>query len=143
MGQYFHITYGHPPSHFKPSLDYAGHLMQSESEVSQSCLTLCDLMNCSPPGSSVHGIFQARVLEWGAIVLSMQSSSGTHRVFVTVLRRKWQPTPVLLALKIPWTEELGAGYYPWGLKESGTTERLHFTSLHLTEDRCHRQIRII
>ena len=30
-----------------------------------------------------------------------------------------------LALKIPWTEELGAGYYPWGLKESGTTERLH------------------
>ena len=32
-----------------------------------------------------------------------------------------------LALKIPWTEELGAGYYPWGHKESGTTERLHFT----------------
>ena len=37
-------------------------------------------------------------------------------------RRKWQPTPVLLALKIPWTEELGAGYYPWGHKELGTTE---------------------
>ena len=33
-----------------------------------------------------------------------------------------------LALKFPWTEELGAGYYPWGCKESGTTERLHFTS---------------
>ena len=32
-----------------------------------------------------------------------------------------------LALKIPWTEELGAGYYPWGRKESGTTERLHFS----------------
>ena len=32
-----------------------------------------------------------------------------------------------LALKILWTEELGAGYYPWGRKESGTTERLHFT----------------
>ena len=32
-----------------------------------------------------------------------------------------------LALKIPWTEELGAGYYPWGRKESGTTEQLHFT----------------
>ena len=31
-----------------------------------------------------------------------------------------------LALKIPWTEELSAGYYPWGRKESGTTERLHF-----------------
>ena len=34
-----------------------------------------------------------------------------------------------LALKIPWTEELGAGYYPWGHKESGTTERLHFITL--------------
>ena len=34
-----------------------------------------------------------------------------------------------LALKIPWTEELGAGYYPWGRKELGTTEQLHFTSL--------------
>ena len=36
-----------------------------------------------------------------------------------------------LALKIPWTEELGAGYYPWGCKESGTTERLHFTLVSL------------
>ena len=35
-----------------------------------------------------------------------------------------------LALKIPWTEELGAGYYPWGCKELGTTERLHFLSLN-------------
>ena len=37
------------------------------SEVTQSCPILCDTMVCSPPGSSVHGIFQARVLEWGAI----------------------------------------------------------------------------
>ena len=36
----------------------------------QSCLTLSDPMDCSPPGSSVHGIFQARVLEWGAIAFS-------------------------------------------------------------------------
>ena len=36
----------------------------------QSCLTLCDPMNCSPPGSSLHEIFQARVLEWGAIAFS-------------------------------------------------------------------------
>ena len=36
----------------------------------QSCLTLRDRMDCSPPGSSVHGIFQARVLEWGAIAFS-------------------------------------------------------------------------
>ena len=43
--------------------------VKSESEVAQSCPTLSDLMDCSPPGSSVHGIFQARVLEWGAIAL--------------------------------------------------------------------------
>ena len=44
--------------------------MKSESEVAQSCPTLSDPMDYSPPGSSVHGIFQARVLEWGAIALS-------------------------------------------------------------------------
>ena len=41
-----------------------------ESEVTQSCPTLCDPMDSSLPGSSVHGIFQARVLEWGAIAFS-------------------------------------------------------------------------
>ena len=41
--------------------------MKSESEVTQSCPTLSDPMECSLPGSSIHGIFQARVLEWGAI----------------------------------------------------------------------------
>ena len=41
-----------------------------ESEVTQSCPTLSDPMDCSPPGSSVHGIFQARVLDWGAIAYS-------------------------------------------------------------------------
>ena len=44
--------------------------MKSESEVAQSCPTLCDPMDFSPPGSSVHGIVQARVLEWGAIAFS-------------------------------------------------------------------------
>ena len=44
--------------------------VKSESEVAQSCLTLSDPMDCNPPGSSVHGIFQARVLEWGAIAFS-------------------------------------------------------------------------
>ena len=39
-------------------------------EVSQSCLTLCDPGDCSPPGSSVHGILQARILEWVAISFS-------------------------------------------------------------------------
>ena len=43
---------------------------ESESELAQSCPTLCDPIDSSPPGSSVHGIFQARVLEWGAIAFS-------------------------------------------------------------------------
>ena len=42
--------------------------------VAQSCLTLCDPMDCSPPGSSVHGIFQARILKWIAIPFSKGSS---------------------------------------------------------------------
>ena len=44
--------------------------VKSESEVAQLCLTLRDSMDCSLPGSSVHGIFQARVLEWVAIAIS-------------------------------------------------------------------------
>ena len=44
--------------------------VKSESEVAQSCPTLSDSIDCSLPGSSVHGIFQARVLEWGAIAFS-------------------------------------------------------------------------
>ena len=44
--------------------------VKSESEVTQACPTLSDPMDCSLPGSSIHGIFQARVLEWGAIAFS-------------------------------------------------------------------------
>ena len=44
--------------------------VKSESEVTQSCLTLSNPLDCSLPGSSVRGIFQARVLEWGAIAFS-------------------------------------------------------------------------
>ena len=60
-----------------------------ESEVSQSCLTLCDPMDCSLPDSSVHGIFQARVLEWIAISVSRGSSQPRDRTRVscTVGRR--------------------------------------------------------
>ena len=44
--------------------------VKSEREVAQTCLTLSDPMDCSLPDSSVHGIFQARILEWGAIAFS-------------------------------------------------------------------------
>ena len=53
--------------------------VKSESEVALSCPTLSDPMDCSLPGSSVHGIFQARVLEWGAIALGVPLG-GTRRV---------------------------------------------------------------
>ena len=47
---------------------------KKESEVAQLCLTLCEPMDCSPPGWSSHGIFQARILEWVAISFSRGSS---------------------------------------------------------------------
>ena len=50
-----------------------------ESEVVQSCLILCDPVDCSPPGSSIHGILQARILEWVAISFSRRSSQPRDR----------------------------------------------------------------
>ena len=57
--------------------------VKSEREVAQSCPTLSDPMDCNPPGSSIHGIFQARVLEWGAIAFSTTSALQEY---------KWSPT---------------------------------------------------
>ena len=55
------------------SLNVFVYISESESEVAQLCMTLCDPMDCSLPGSSVHGIFQARILEWVAISFSRRS----------------------------------------------------------------------
>ena len=57
---------------------------KKESEVAQSCLTLCDPMDCSLPGSSVHGILQARILEWVAISFSRGSSRTRDRTQVSL-----------------------------------------------------------
>ena len=57
--------------------------VKNESEVIQACLTLIDPMDCSPPGSSVHGIFQASVLEWGAIAFS---ASISKRLIIFLLK---------------------------------------------------------
>ena len=54
--------------------------VKRESEVAQLCLTLSDPMDCSPPGSSIHGIFQARVLEWGAIAFSI-TNKRSYQMF--------------------------------------------------------------
>ena len=60
--------------------------VKSESEVAQSYPTLSNPMDCSPPGSSVHGIFQARVLEWGAITFS-----NTHICNYIYIAVYWEP----------------------------------------------------
>ena len=52
--------------------------VKSETEIAQSCLTLSDPMDYSLPGSSVHGILQARVLEWVAIAFSKDSGVGSY-----------------------------------------------------------------
>ena len=57
-------------------------------EVAQSCPTLCDPMDCSLPGSSFHGIFQARVLEWGAIAFS--GISQAEKVFTLNERKEFK-----------------------------------------------------
>ena len=58
--------------------------VKSESEVAQSCPTLSNPMDCSLPGSSVHGIFQARVLEWGAIAFSVWNQLSTNKCCLLV-----------------------------------------------------------
>ena len=61
--------------------------VKSESEVAQSCLTLSDPMDYSLPGSFIHGIFQARVLEWGAIAFSACLLSKCKRVTAATVRK--------------------------------------------------------
>ena len=61
--------------------------MKSQSEVAQSCLTLSDPMDCSLPGSSVHGSFQARVLEWGAIAFSVKVQRNSLNNPEMILRK--------------------------------------------------------
>ena len=64
--------------------------VKSESEVAQSCPELSEPMDCSLPGSSIHGIFQARVLEWGAIAFStriIQTLLKNHNVGAPTVRK--------------------------------------------------------
>ena len=70
--------------------------VKSESEVTQSCLTLSDPMDHSLPGSSVHGIFQARVLEWGAIAFS---ASQVHMEYSTGQTTSWVTNQISVNLR--------------------------------------------
>ena len=78
MSPFFHtIIRKHPPMLLLPHLPGLGPgpvSVSLDQLVAQSCLTLCDPMDCSWPGSSVHGLLQAGVLEWFAIPLSRESS---------------------------------------------------------------------
>ena len=75
--------------------------VKSESEVAQLCPTLRDPMDCSLPGSSVHGIFQARVLEWGAIAFSNTDSISLLILFVFLsFSQTWKRCRTLLVIKM-------------------------------------------
>ena len=63
--------------------------IRKESEVAQLCPSLCDPMDCHPPGSSVHEIFQARILEWVAISFSRGSSQPRDRTWVSCTAGKF------------------------------------------------------
>ena len=63
--------------------------------VAQSCLTLCDPMGYSPPGSSVHGILQARMLEWVAIPFSRESSQPRDRTWGSCTEGRFFATVII------------------------------------------------
>ena len=70
--------------------------VKSESEVTQSCPTLSNPMDRSLPGSSIHGIFQARVLEWGAIAFSVLRVTVTYKTFyLSFSRCLFSPSPLI------------------------------------------------
>ena len=73
--------------------------VKSESEVAQSYPTLSDPMDCSLPGSSVHGIFQARVLEWGDIAFSVNSYGHTTNLNFAFWNFLEFPTPQIFLIK--------------------------------------------
>ena len=77
--------------------------VKSESEVARSCPTLSDPMDCSLPGSSVHGIFQARVLEWGAIAFSAPGAKF-GQISPTI---GWSPPPTLCGIFLLGSENCG------------------------------------
>ena len=73
--------------------------VKSESEVAQSCPSLSDPMHYSLPGSSVHGIFKARVLEWGAIAFSDISTSNAKEAEIEQFYEGLQDLPELTPKK--------------------------------------------
>ena len=86
--------------------------MKSASEVAQSCPTLSDPMDCNLTGSSVHGIFQVRVLEWGAIAFSMTNLDSVLKSRdITLLTKVW-PVKAMVFPVVMY------GYESWTIKKA-------------------------
>ena len=79
---------------------------KEESEVAQSCSTFCNPMDCSPPGFSIHGIFQARILEWVAVSFSRRSSWPRDRTWVSHIAGRC--FPIQNVMRTSWSH-----YYPF------------------------------
>ena len=84
--------------------------------VAQSCLTLCDPMDCGPPGSSVHGILQARILGWVAISFSRGSSQFRHQTGVSCIAGRFftsePPRESLVKSVWSWPSKIVLGVSP-------------------------------
>ena len=97
--------------------------LKSESKAAQLCPTHSDPMDCSLPGSSTHGIFQARVLEWGAIAFSgcniLVVKHLAVYIYLYTLEKVMAPHSSTLAWKIPWVGE------PGGLQSMGSRRVRH------------------
>ena len=97
------------------------------SEVAQSCPTLCDPMDCSPPGSSLHGILQARILEWVAISFSRGSSRPRDWTRVSLIPGRrfnlWatREAQIKVMLNLTWVKNL---LKTWGELGVGVEERI-------------------
>ena len=112
-----------------------GHTSTREREVAQSCPTLCDPMDCSLPSSSVHGIFQAIVLEWIAISFSRESSRPRDRTQVSRIVGRcftvWATREVLLlsynyTICDPMDFSLTGFLHPWDFPGKSTGVGRHF-----------------
>ena len=103
--------------------------MKSESEVTQTCLTLSDPVDCSPPGSSIHGIFQARVPEWGAIAFSaMEYYSAIKKSELMPLAATWMDLEIVTLNEVSQTQKEYHIAHMWN-KKGGTNETIYKTEV--------------
>ena len=112
--------------------------VKSESEVAQSCPTLSDPMDCSPPGSSIHGIFQARVLEWGAIAFS--ESEEELKFFMRVKEKNEKANLNIKKTKIIASSPI-TSWQIEGEKVEAVTDLLFLRSKITADSDCSHEIR--